>query len=124
MDTNKKLDFDLADDVVFFVNNDNTFYRKYAFPFITKFVAAYRKGKKPSISFFKPLSDTAYNAYKERYPDDRLPDTIPDSLCHEICNKLYSQEYAHLKQKKDGKSLPESIDRLCENVNNFIGGSL
>lgn len=123
MDKNKKIDFDIADDVVFFINNDNAFYRKHAFPEITKFTSLCKKGK-PSIEFFKPLAKSAYTAYLSKYPHDLLPPELPIDVCHEICNKLFKQEFKHIKGKKGmsdnagmpSENLPESINRLCESI--------
>lgn len=127
MEKNKKLDFDVADDVVFFINNDSTFYRKHAFPAITKFTSICKKGK-PSIGYFRPLANLAYKAYLDKYPHDQLPEELPMDVCHEICNLLFKQEHKHIKNKKgmsdnaglppekDTDLLPESISKLCESI--------
>lgn len=97
-DSKKELDFDLADDLIFFMQNDHEFYRTEVFPVLSKLQKYYKLGKDTSPIMFKNLVLRAYNTYKAKFPIDELEDTLTMEQVKEICNKLYHTERSQLEK--------------------------
>jgi hypothetical protein len=108
------LDFDLVDDVVFFINNDDIFYRKHAYPIIHTFEKKYKQGKKLSPKVFSNLAVQAYKQYQLKHPTNGLPDTLSNEHIENICNSLYKQERDHIENP--GNDLSESINTICKRI--------
>lgn len=117
IDKKDDLDYDLVDDLVFFINHDTNFYREHAYPVIQKFALRCKKDKPPSSGIFKNVVRRAYLQYKEEYPSNNLSDQLNIDDLKLACDKLFKQEYDEVINKK--VQLPESIDRLCESVNKW-----
>lgn len=97
----KKIDFDLVDDVIYFMNNDPEFYRKEYFPFLTKFQHHCDKGNQVSPKAFFPVVSRAVDQYKTKFPVDGLEEAMNENQISEICEKLQSQELANYHNKKE-----------------------
>lgn len=81
----RAINYDLLEDVVYFINNDDEIYRKLVFPLIIKY-------KHPDPTHCIPVIQQGYESYKKRYPIKLLPDTLSrvqlekaGSLLSEIC---------------------------------------
>jgi hypothetical protein len=98
---NNKIDFDLADDVIYFMNNDPNFYRKQYFPFLTKFQNHCDQGKQVSPKAFLPIVKRASEEYQKRFPIQGIEEAINDGQLQEICEKLHSQELANYNKKEE-----------------------
>lgn len=96
-----KIDFDLADDVIYFMNNDPEFYRKEYFPFLHKFNRHCDNGKQVSPKAFFPVVSKAIEQYKTKFPIHGLEEALNDNQIVEICEKLQSQELANYHNKKE-----------------------
>lgn len=101
-------EFDLIDDVVFFINNDPEFYRTIYFPLVSKFTDALKKGRTPSANAFKTIAEKAYDQYKEKFDVENLsPNLSPEEL-KDICVKLHNQQVEHFKSE----SVSEELDQI------------
>ncbi len=86
---NTVLDFDLIEDVTFFLNNDDNIYRKFVFPAVQKCVEGNKKRLKTSPNIFKQAALEGYKAYLKKFPIRELPTELDEELCNEICGKMH-----------------------------------
>jgi hypothetical protein len=94
----KTLDFDLVDDLIFFMRNDSSFYRTSYFPLVSKFANKCSRNNTPSPAFFKNVVINAYNVYKDQYQVEGLRDSLSIDMLKEICNKLHIEELEDYKK--------------------------
>jgi hypothetical protein len=90
-----ELNFDLAEDLVFFMNNDDDTYRRHVYPSIVRCI----KGN-ASPSVFSDAVKESYKNYVRQYPIRELPDEIEDNICKETCEKMHEEVSKHIT---DGK---------------------
>jgi hypothetical protein len=91
--------FDIGDDLVYFVNNDPQFYRKHYFPFIVKVKEARQNKTKFSSKAFESLVKHAYSTYKQTFQEEpNLPTNLDEELIKEICEKLYEIELKNIDE--------------------------
>lgn len=89
---NTKLDFDLEDDLLFFMNNDPDFYRKQYYPVMLKFNKYCNSNRRVKPVAFSKLVNSAYEAYKVKFPVEKLPDQLDKELCETLCTKIHEDE--------------------------------
>lgn len=94
------IDYDLAEDLAFFMNNNDDVYRRSVFPAVTKCVEAFKNKKSVKPSVFKQSALESYRAYKDQYPIRSLPDDLDEELCNEVCEKMYKEVQESLAEKK------------------------
>lgn len=90
----KDQDFDLADDLVFYMNNDPDFYRKRYFPVMLKYSKYCSTGRRVSPRGFEPLVVDAYESYRARFQTEelKLPSKLEKEVCEKICSYIHEQE--------------------------------
>ena len=86
-----ELNFDLIEDLVFFMNNDDDVYRRHVFPSVAKCVDNISEKKKTSPDMFKRAVEESYKEYIRKFPIRKLPDSVEDELCNEVCNKMHEE---------------------------------
>ena len=91
-------DFDLSEDLQFFIRNDPEFYRKYYFPFIVRLKEAKANKTKFSAKAFESLVKHAYNVYRDKFNEENLPTNIDDEVVKEICANLYREELKNIEE--------------------------
>lgn len=84
----REINYDLAEDLIYFLNNDDSIYRRHLYPSITKCIGVLERKKKPAASIFKSAVEEGYKKYLEEYPIRELPSSIDDEVCEDICTKL------------------------------------
>ena len=99
----KKLDFDLADDLTFFMRNDPSFYRTSYFPLVSKFTNRCRKDSTPGPAFFKNIVTDAYKKYKEKFQVEALEEELSIDMLKEICTKIHKEEFEDFKKEQTYK---------------------
>jgi hypothetical protein len=92
-----KLPFDLADDLMFFMRNDNDFYRRHYYPHVVKCISHVKQGNNLSPAVFKPMVNHAYECYTSKFPMRELPESLEEDVCEDICTKLRTEESKHIK---------------------------
>lgn len=100
---NKKdgaIDYDLAEDLAFFMNNNDDVYRRSVYPAIVKCIEAFEKKKPIKPNVFKQAALESYRAYTENFPIRALPNDLDEELCNEVCEKLYNEVKDSLSEKK------------------------
>jgi len=96
----RELDFDLIEDLIHFMNNDDHVYRRHTYPAIARCLD-YKESKRPTKKeIFKPAVENSYKLYLEKFPIRELPDKLDNDLSEEICEKLHEEVLAHIS---DGK---------------------
>jgi hypothetical protein len=95
-----EIDFELPDDLTFFMNNDDNVYRQHLHPVITKCIGTISKGGKTSPEIFKPAVESAYKMYVKHYPIRELPLSLDEKTCKEVCEKIHTEVCNHIH---DGK---------------------
>jgi hypothetical protein len=101
-------DFDLIEDLLFFINNDPDFYRAEYFPVATSFVGTIKSDNTAKPSHFKNVIEKAYQSYKDKFQLDSLPKVLTPDQVEELCAKLHSQEVNHFHNQ----DVNEDIARL------------
>lgn len=103
-----KLDFDLHDDLVFFMNNDPEFYRQEYYPFLNKFKHHCHAGRTVTPKAFVNVVKKAYESYRNKFPLPSLGEKLEDQELEEICEKLQTQENKNfedeIKKKQEKKN--------------------
>lgn len=94
-----QLEYDLADDLLFFMNNDDDTYRRHTYPVLFKAKSAYDKGMKVNRSLFSDAVSNAYSGYCKKFPRRELPESLPKEINTQVCNSLYDE--CKKKVKKD-----------------------
>ena len=102
-DDGPQIDFDLHDDVMFFMRNDPEFYRKEYYPFVSKFERHTKNGGSAGPAAFKKLVNVGYKQYYSKFPSDGLEDTLEPEDVQEICKKLHAEELEHIRKSHKGK---------------------
>jgi hypothetical protein len=91
-------DFNLGEDLQFFIHNDPEFYRKHYFPFIIKLKEAKQNKTKFTAKAFEALVKHAYNVYTDKFSEEELPTTIDDKVVKEVCENLYREEIKNIEE--------------------------
>lgn len=99
----KEVDFDLHDDLAFFMQNDPEFYRKDYFPFLDKFHSSCKKGNELSPAIFKNVVLRGYNDYKKKFPVEGLENSLSMEDLKEVCTKMYKEELDNFKNEQTPK---------------------
>lgn len=91
-------EYDIVEDLIFFMNNDPGFYRHEYFPSVMKFRDCNKSGIKFESDKFKPMVEKAYKAYYRKFPVKNLKDKIENETIDEVCSKIYETELENIKQ--------------------------
>ena len=96
----RELNFDLAEDLIHFMNQDDDVYRRHTYPAIANCVDKLESKRDPSIGIFKPAVENSYKIYVKKFPIRELPDNLDEELCKQICEKIHEEVVQHIN---DGK---------------------
>lgn len=99
-ESGREIDYDLAEDLIFFMNNDDDIYRRHVYPSIHKCLERINSGKDSSPSVFQDAVRESYKNYIERYPIRELPEDISDKQLVEICEKMLEEVCTHHEEGK------------------------
>ena len=91
------INYDLAEDLVHFMNEDDEIYRRHIYPIIAK-VLKTKESLSPSI--FAPAVKESYKAYLKKFPIRELPDELDGKNLKETCTKMQEELAKHMS---DGK---------------------
>jgi len=96
----KKIDFDLTDDLIFFMRSDPEFYRTKYYPYVNKFVSKCKNKETPGAVFFKSLVKDGYKTYKEKFQVEALEEKLSIDMLKEICTKIHKEELDDYKKEQ------------------------
>jgi hypothetical protein len=101
---NKQLGYDLKDDLMCFMHNDPTFYRKEYFPVIHKFKEYVEAGKMVNPRAFESLITRAYEQYQQKFPVEGLQPKLTKEMCEDLCKAMHEEETKHIEDGKYDES--------------------
>jgi hypothetical protein len=98
----KREDFDLADDLIFFMRNDPQFYRGEYHPFLQKFNRHCDAGRSIKSNAFIPIVKKAFEHYQNTFPVEGMEEQLSAQDLEEVCDKLQGEEtnFYHENKKK------------------------
>lgn len=96
----RELAYDLAEDLVYFMNEDDDVYRRYVFPSVAKCVNRIKENQKTTHSIFKNAVEESYKEYIRKFPIRQLPDSIEEKICNEVCEKIHEEVCRHYSEGK------------------------
>ena len=95
-----KINYDLVEDLVFFMNQDDDVYRRHIYPIIAECVKQSKLKQKIDPMIFKSAVLEGYSQYIDEYPLKELPEKIEDKTCKAVCKKMIEEFKEHYS---DGK---------------------
>jgi hypothetical protein len=93
-------DFDIADDLVFFMNNDDDTYRRHVYPKIHHCLENMKAKRKTSPSMFADAVKESYKNYIKKFPIREMPNELDEEMIKETCHKMHEEVCQHIQ---DGK---------------------
>lgn len=99
-DNQRELNYDLAEDLAFFMNNDDDVYRRHTYPSIVKCINQSKLKAKTTPSLFEKAVQESYKSYLKKFPLRELPSNIDEKICKETCEKIHEEVCQHIS---DGK---------------------
>jgi hypothetical protein len=94
----RELDYNLPDDFIHFMNNDDDVYRRHVYPAISRCVDMVKTSQNPTPAVFKLAVIRSYPSYIKQFPIRELPDTLDEKMCREICQKFHEQVCKHVEE--------------------------
>lgn len=92
------LGFDLKDDLIFFMENDDDVYRRHTYPAILKLQDAISSGKKADKILFTDTVKECYEIYQSIFKDHKLPVQLDEKTIEEVCQSLLDQEAKRIEE--------------------------
>lgn len=92
------IDYDLVEDLVFFMNNDDEVYRRHVYPAVVKCTRGIETNQSTSPSIFRRAVLDSYKAYTKEYPIRELPDDLDKDICEEVCSKMHEEVCKHIEE--------------------------
>lgn len=96
----REINFDLAEDLIYFMNHDDDVYRRHVFPSIAKCIDRFNENQPTKAGMFRPAVEQSYRIYAKKYPIRELPESLDEEMCKEICTKIHEEFKQHIA---DGK---------------------
>jgi hypothetical protein len=93
----RQIDYDLTDDLIHFMHNDDHVYRRHLYPSIMKCVEQVNGKKTAKSHLFKSAVEESYKTYLKKYPIRELPDHLDEETCEDICKKLKEDILKHIE---------------------------
>ncbi len=97
---NDEIKYDLAEDLVFFMNHDDDTYRYHTYPAIVKCLNSMRKNKNSNYSLFKEAALESYKNYCKQFPSRELPNSLDDKILEEVCKLIHEEVCTHESEGK------------------------
>lgn len=81
--------FDLVDDLVYYMNEDDEMYRRHLYPAVERAIQGLNHKKNIDSSVFSKAVEECYRAYTKKFPIRYIPDELDHGLREEACAKLF-----------------------------------
>ena len=95
-----ELDYDLVDDLMHYMHNDDHVYRRHVFPVISKCIDRLKENKPTSSSMFAGAVKECYSKYRRKFPIRVLPDELDEETLKQICDKFHEDFNEHVRTGK------------------------
>ena len=99
-DSDKGLLYNLAEDLIYFMNHDDDTYRRHVYPSLVKCLDSIKKESKVNSLMFKDTAVNSYKNYRKQYPVKGLPQELDEPTLKEVCDKFYEEICKH---KEEGR---------------------
>jgi hypothetical protein len=99
-ESGEEIDFDLCEDLVFFMHNDDDTYRRHVYPSIATCIQKTKSSQRFTPSIFTNAVKESYKSYIKKFPIRRLPKELDEEELTEICKKMH-EDFS--KRMEDGK---------------------
>ena len=96
----RELNFDLAEDLIYFMNHDDDVYRRHVFPSIARCLDNVNENRPIKPGMFRPAVEQSYKIYAKKYPIRELPDSLDEQVCKDICTKIHDEFKKHVEEGK------------------------
>lgn len=83
-----ELNYDLIEDLAFFMNSDDDIYRRLVYPAVHKCINCIKNKTKINSNIFRPAVIESYKTYIKNFPIRELSDDIEEELCNKVCLKM------------------------------------
>jgi hypothetical protein len=90
--------FDLAEDLIYFMHNNDDFYRKSFFPVLNLCRKQFDNGQTFSHRVFRPTVTKAYKMYQHEFPLRELRDELDKDMIEEICKSIHETELKNMRE--------------------------
>jgi hypothetical protein len=97
---NNEINFDLAEDLIHFMHNDDDVYRRHLYPSLAKCLDNAKAKRPTKMGVFKPAVESSYKIYSKKFPIKALPSSLDEELLKEICEKLHEEFKDHVSNGK------------------------
>jgi hypothetical protein len=94
------INYDLIEDLAFFMHNDDDIYRRHVYPSVVQCIDGMKSKKQINPNIFKAAVEESYRNYLKKFPIRQLPTSLDEELCLEVCKKLHDD---FRKDYDDGK---------------------
>lgn len=91
----KVLNYDLIEDLTFFMNDDDDTYRRHVYPSIVKCLDKIKNKQDTSPSLFTNAVRESYKNYIKKFPIRELPDELEEKLLKDACKKMHEDLKSH-----------------------------
>jgi hypothetical protein len=96
----RELDYDITEDIAYFMQHDNDAYRRHTHPAIMHCVDRMKRHVKPKADIFAPAIEECYKMYVKQFPIRELPHNLDEETIKQICDKIHEEVLQHIG---DGK---------------------
>lgn len=90
--------FDLVEDLIYYMHNNDDFYRKKFFPVLNLCKKQFDQDKSFTHRIFKPVVTKAYGMYKNEFPLRELRDELNEEMIEQICKKIHESEMKNMRE--------------------------
>jgi hypothetical protein len=96
----REINYDLAEDLAHFMEQDDHCYRRFFHPALDKFLQHKGSNKDPKPSVFKEAVKQCYGVYIKKFPIRELPDELDEETLSQVCEKLHADHSEHHENGK------------------------
>ena len=93
-----ELNYDLVEDLVYFMNHDDDVYRRHLYPSITKCLSLMKSKKDSSPLMFKDATLEGYKSYCNKFPIRELPSSLDEKMIEKVCKQIHEEICKHEKE--------------------------
>lgn len=84
----KQINYDLVNDVIYYMNNNDNVYRQHLYPSIVNCVNRIKSNKSVDSNVFSQAVNAGYKSYINEYPIRELSDELSSSTRKKICDAI------------------------------------
>jgi hypothetical protein len=98
-DKEEQSTFDICEDLIYYMHNNDDFYRRHYYPHLIKCKNAIKKGQRVTAESFAPVVKHAYECYIAEFNDMLLPESLEQEDFSKVCEKIKEDEVENIKKK-------------------------